>query len=241
MTNEFKAGDYVRCISTGGNLGLEVGEEYVVIDARQLVSGRQMVELGGVYGTFYSSRFEPVIKEEKMPMFKVGDRVRAIDAHGNIEAGDIITVGHVEVQADGDVFIGSTEEDEASWYSFHYELVNGFIKGDKLLCVEGFICPDLTEGKVYEAMCDEYTSLDQPHVKVIDNSGYIWSCNTYRFTLATEAQPVLELVEMEQVVEVEAEPMPQLTLSCGGVTITLDPSIAFSRKFAEAFINAVYS
>jgi hypothetical protein len=91
-------------------------------------------------------------------------------------------------------------------------------------------------------MCDEYTSLDQPHVKVIDNSGYIWSCNTYRFTLATtEAQPVLELVEMEPGVEVEAEPMPQLTLSYGSVTVTLDPSIAFSRKFAEAFINAVYN
>jgi hypothetical protein len=172
-----------------------------------------------------------------MTQFKVGDRARIIDAYMPKNVGDIITVAYVQDEDDY-VLIGSAEDGEASWLSSRYELVEGFVKGDKVYCVDAGDNPRLTTGNVYEVVEDQDGGCNG-WVETTSDDGLNRSYFAYRFKLADDVVPALELAEVT-----EAEPIEvkrTLTLTYGGVSIDLDPSIPFSRKFAEAFLNAVYN
>lgn len=72
-----------------------------------------------------------------MRVFKIGDKVRTIDDEiNNHPLGSEFVVAYVDIDDDGDVFVGNKEDGEAAWFSWHFELAQSAPKfniGDKII------------------------------------------------------------------------------------------------------------
>jgi hypothetical protein len=116
-----------------------------------------------------------------MKQFNIGDRVRVIDHEiGGAHAfGDEFVVAYVEVDGDGDVFVGSSNDGEAGWFSYHFELVSAaepartFNIGDKVRVVSTDFPVNMPVGKV-----GTVTALELGHCSV---EGYMVEVDGWNF------------------------------------------------------------
>ena len=66
------------------------------------------------------------VKKEKVlptPKFKVGDKVKVIDDDTCYDKDSIHKVSFVEIDEDGEIFIGIDDATEGEWFEHHFELV----------------------------------------------------------------------------------------------------------------------
>ena len=95
-------------------------------------------------------------------------------------------------------------------------------KGNKVRCIDDKDYGAVEVGNTY--VVADTDSLGNILLEGVETGFY------YR---RTDFELVDELVE-------EGDNLPELYLEAGGVRITLDPNVPYSRKFAEAFLDVVY-
>jgi hypothetical protein len=230
---EFKAGDKVVCIDADGSLRrLEKGKIYTVERIKLRKELPTAIYFKDAGGPWYGVRFVKVEEYEMTEQFKVGDKVKCINAEntfGSLEEGKIYTVGKV-VYCKESPFELHLEETPYTWRAARFvkveeesKMSESFVPGDKVRCKDNSGLGCLLNSETIYTVSWIDTSRRLLGVKEVN--GYSWDYS--RFVKVEEQksiEPAFNVFKIQYL----------------GLTLTFDPTIPFSRKIAEKALDAIY-